>query len=125
MLVFGALFASSYSLHGSVLKTSGTHLPFSLLNAYIFHFIFSFCICLFFKIASYKPKLLEQLGYIYLASVLVKLFSFTVLYKDILFGDPVISTLERFQLLLPLFVFLPFEVYFISKILGQKTYPKN
>src|SRR5690606_1693869 len=107
ILVFGALFSSSYLLHSFVLEINGVDLPFSLLDAYIFHFIFSFCICLFFKIASHKPKLFEQLGYIYLVSVLIKLFCFTALYKNSLFGDQVISTFESFQLLLPLFVFLP------------------
>lgn len=124
-LVYGVLFFGSYSLHGYVLKTKGIDLPFSLLDAYIFHAVFSFCICLFFKIASYRPKVFEQLGYIYLASVLIKLFFFTALYKNVLFGDPAISTLESFQLLVPLFVFLPFEVYFISKILSQNSLPKN
>ena len=125
ILVFGTLFSGGYFLHGYVLKTKGIDLPFSLLDAYIFHAVFSFCICLFFKIASYRSKVFEQLGYIYLVSVLIKLFFFTALYKNSLFGDPGISTLESFQLLMPLFVFLPFEVYFISKILTQNSLPKN
>ena len=124
-LVFGAIFPCSYFLHGFILKILGIDLPFPLLNAYLFHAVFSFCICLFFKIASYKPKLFEQLGFIYLATVLVKLFFFSALYENWLFGEPVISTRESFQLLIPLFVFLPFEVYFISKILGQNPLPKN
>ena len=94
-------------------------LTYSLKNVYMFFAVSSFIICTLFKLGSGNKKIKDQLGFIYLAAVVVKLAFFGVIFYDSVFTEPLTMKL-RISLLIPLFSLLIFEVFFISKILNQK-----
>lgn len=116
LLVFLAVGFLVYFVHNSQVQD----LNFSLSKVYMFFTISSFVICALFQLGSIFKKVKEQLGFIYLAAVVVKLVVFGIVFYDSVFVEP-LTMKSRISLLIPLFSLLFFEVFFISKILNQKT----
>ncbi len=79
-------------------------------------------ICAIFYFLSLKERFVGQIGYLYLGTLLLKLLLFSLIFKDFLFHEEEDSLAERISLLVPVFLFLFFEVIIIVKILGRTGY---
>ncbi|MFI8377830.1 DUF6168 family protein [Leeuwenhoekiella sp. NPDC079379] len=112
----------SYFLHLAILDFLGVELPYSLLNFYLFAAISSLIICLtFISLPDLVPALHDKLGFMFLFSIFGKLFLLVLVFKDFLFSDVLFSRLERLSMLIPIFIFLVYEVLVIVKILNKNS----
>ena len=124
ILVFSAifffLFFVSFFLHNFFIEKQAIILPFSLKKVYVFHLIFSLLICANFLIFSTVNKIFEQLGFIYLGTIVLKLLFFTIIFYKSLFTEESLSFAARLSLFIPMFIFLLTETIFVAKILIKK-----
>ena len=117
---FSFLFASSFFFHSTILEHFNINLRFELFHIYSFHFLFSFIICCLFLFFSNIEKWITQLGFIYIFALVTKLLFFSVFFKNLIFQNEIITKMDSLNLLIPLFLFLFLEVYFIVQILNDK-----
>ncbi len=120
LLVFSFLFFVSYTIHENYLENKEIILPFLLKKVYHFHLGFSLLICINFKIFSSVDKIFEQLGFIYLGTLFLKITIFCIIFYQPIFGEEILSQTARISLLIPLLIFLLTEVIFVAKILNEK-----
>lgn len=118
--VFFSLFFLSFYLHENYLKKQELILPFSLRKVYLFHLGFSLLICSNFLIFSNVDKIFEQLGFIYLATIILKLIIFCIIFYNPIFIEENLSFNARLSLFIPMIIFLLTEAIFVAKILKKK-----
>jgi len=119
--IFIFLFIISFFLHNFYIENHEILLPFSLKKVYTFHLLFSLLICINFLFFSKIDKVFEQLGFIYLGTILLKLTLFSVIFANSIFNENGLSFVARISLFIPMILFLLTEAIFIAKIL-KKTY---
>lgn len=117
-LAFAITFLFFYLLHYNIVNKE-TPLPFSLYEMYLFHAISSFIISSLFSIISKNENILNVLGLFYLLTILLKLGLFAIIFEPVFKAE--LSKMESLHLLMPMFIFLFLEVFFISKILSKNT----
>lgn len=120
IIVFFILNVLSYNIHHYLLLDKGINLGFSLEKIYLFHTIFSAIICVNFIVLSNVDKIFEQLGFIYLATIVLKLILFCVVFYNPIFTIENLSFSERISLFIPMIIFLLTETFFVVKILKKK-----
>lgn len=118
-VVFFTLFFVSHFLHQNYIEKHNIILPFSLKKTYLFHLVFSLLICTNFLLFSSVDKIFEQLGFIYLATILLKLVLFCIIFYNPLFTEENLSFASRLSLFIPMIIFLLTEAFFIAKILKK------
>jgi len=119
--IFFSLFLVTYSLHVFYLDKEQIILSFSLKKVYLFHLVFSLLICINFLIFSTIDKVFQQLGFIYLGTILLKLTLFAIIfYKSIFLGSQ-LSFTERLSLFIPMFIFLITEAILVSRVLSKNN----
>ena len=117
--IFFCIFIISFSLHEYLLEERQIILPFSLKKVYLFHLGFSLIICTNFVAISRVEKIFDQLGYIYLGTILLKLIIFiATFYKSIITGETLLF-ITRISLLIPMIIFLFIEAIIVAKILKK------
>ena len=117
--IFFCIFIISFSLHEYLLEERQIILPFSLKKVYLFHLGFSLIICTNFVAISRVEKIFDQLGYIYLDTILLKLIIFiATFYKSIITGET-LPFITRISLLIPMIIFLFIEAIIVAKILKK------
>ncbi|MCL7752372.1 DUF6168 family protein [Polaribacter sp. Z022] len=119
-IIFFSLFLLSFSLHEFVIENQQINLPFSLKKVYLFHLGFSLLICVNFLIFSTVNKIFEQLGFIYLGTIVLKLILFSIIFNNPLFSEEGLSFQARLSLFIPMIVFLLTEAILVAKILKKK-----
>lgn len=120
MVVFTFVGATSYFLQVSLLSESIPTFSTVLQNAYTFLYFFSLILVIIFQLVSKSDKYFEQLGFIYLGVLVFKIITFAVMFYTQLMGEKLMPQFYRASLLIPVFVFLFLEVFFISKIMRSK-----
>ncbi|MBL85391.1 MAG: hypothetical protein CMO82_01890 [Winogradskyella sp.] len=121
ILVFASVGVLSYLLHNNFIEEKNISLPFSLKKVYLFFVFFSLVICSLFKIGSVINKIKEQLGFIYLGTIIFKITVFAVIfYKSVFEVD--LSNAQRIALIIPMAIFLFIEVFFVAKILNKTSF---
>ena len=118
--VFFSLFMISLFLHESMMEKQAIILPYSLRKVYLFHLAFSLLICVNFKLFSTVDKIFEQLGFIYLGTLLLKIILFYAIFYRPIFANENLTQTARLSLFLPLIIFLLTEVIFVAKVLVKK-----
>lgn len=118
--VFFSLFTLSFFLHENYIEKRVLILPFSLKKVYLFHLGFSLIICSNFRLISAVNKIFEQLGFIYLATIVFKLLLFCIIFYNPIFTIDNLSIEARISLLIPMIIFLLTEAFFVAKILQKK-----
>jgi len=114
-----------YYVHTGVFVSLANQAPFSLQSVYLYHGVFSFLLFIIFLALLNNKKFKDQLGFLYLGSVALKIIGFCLIfYKPIFKAEP-FTNKESFNLLIPIVLFLILEVFFISKLLNKKTPLKN
>ncbi len=117
---FGIFWILVAVLHNYLQKSDALE----ILPHYWFHGTFSLLLCLLILRFSAVKKM-DQLGFIYLGSVLLKILIYAILFHSILFGEISLSSRQSANMLIPLFLGIIFEVVFIAKILRNTTTEKN
>ncbi|NJB37105.1 DUF6168 family protein [Croceivirga sp. JEA036] len=108
--------AVTYGIHTKFFLEEGSFLDF-LSRTYFFHFICSALLVLGIQALSTVKSLVNSLGIAYLASLFIKMGLFVLLFKEPLFAEEETPKSELLSLLIPFFISLFVEVYFIAKIL--------
>ena len=112
------LFAVSYFPHNYTLHLKETQLSFSLLSVYLFHVIAALIV---YSIVEFiAEKLPNQAGYVYLASIFLKIGFFVLIFQASVFANEQLSKPDRISLVIPLFLFLIVEAIAVSKLLNNK-----
>ncbi|MDP5093975.1 MAG: DUF6168 family protein [Polaribacter sp.] len=119
-LIFLALFFLGYHLHEYILKKFAIETAFSLKKVYLFHLGFSLLICINFTIFSTVDKIFQQLGFIYLVSIFLKIVVFSIIFYNPIFSKENLDFASRISLFIPMILFLLTEAFFVAKILIKK-----
>ncbi len=97
-------------------------LRFKLWDVNLFFATVSLIICIHFKFFSAIKNLQSQLGFIYLPTLFIKGALFFLMFKSSVFQLETLTMAERLNILIPLFMFLLLEVFFIVKIITTTKY---
>ena len=122
--IFFTLFYISFSIHNYFLEENQVLLPFSLKKVYLFHLGFSMLICINFKLLSSVNKIADQLGFIYLGTLLLKIVLFSIIFYQSIFTEEELSKISRISMLIPALIFLLTEAIFVAKILNKRDISK-
>ncbi len=122
LVSFSVLFAISFGAHTLISDKMELYLRIPLFSIYLFHYLVSLAICIGFSVLATTEKWSHQLGFVYLFTFITKLMLFAILFRSTLFYTENLNLVDNFNLLIPIFLFLFFEVYFISKLIGKKQY---
>lgn len=90
---------------------------FPIDGIYSFNVVFSLVLLVVLTYASKKESAKDNIGYLYLGSVLMKPFLFIIVFHSLFFDAPPISKKEALCMLLPTLIALFFEVLYCAKIL--------
>ena len=120
IVVFVLVGTTSYFIHLFLLGEIDIAFKALLKKSYTFHFCFSLVLLTIFQLVARFNKLFEQLGFMYMALLVVKIVIFAGLFYPQLLGDNLLPRFYRASLLIPVIVFLPLEVIFISKLMQGK-----
>lgn len=116
------IFLTCYYLHSYILVSAQENPPFELLNIYLFLAIAALVLVVFFELlASLSGQFKDQLGFLYLGAMALKIMLFCVVFRGFLFTNIVLSKLDSISLLIPIFIFIFFEVVIIAKILNRSA----
>ena len=118
---FFALYFTSFFLHEFTLEKLEIEIVFSLKKVYLFHLGFSLLICVNFTIFSTVDKIFQQLGFIYLATIFLKIVVFNVIFYNPIFSKEDLDFASRISFFIPMIVFLSTEAVFVVKILNKKV----
>ena len=119
--IFFALYFTSFFLHEFTLEKLEIEIAFSLKKVYLFHLGFSLLICVNFTIFSTVDKIFQQLGFIYLATIFLKIVVFNVIFYNPIFSKENLDFASRISFFIPMIVFLSTEAVFVVKILNKKV----
>lgn len=117
--IFFCTFIISFSLHEYLLDVRQIILPFSLKKVYLFNLGFSLIICTNFVAISRVEKIFDQLGYIYLGTILLKLITFIAIFYKSIITEEILPFITRISLLIPMIIFLLIEAIIVAKILKK------
>jgi len=119
-VLFVVLSLLCFFIHDFILEYYQIVLPFSLEKVYLFHVGFSLLICVNFILLLTVDEISEQLGFIYLGSIFLKLILFSVAFNKTLFTEENVLFSSKISLLIPTVIFLLTEAIFVIKILNRK-----
>lgn len=95
---------------------------FDLKSIYLFHSVGSLIIVIAAEILfTTSQSLKEQLGFIYLGTTAFKVLLFFIFFSNILFLSHSVSKSEKLSLMIPLAIFMSFEVIMVVKILNRSV----
>lgn len=118
----GLVLIVGYAIHNFILDYFNIEHPFDLWKIYLFQGIATLVLCASFEFISQKSQQLkDQLGFLYLAAMALKVGAFSLFFRDILFSSLVLSKGDSLSLLIPIFLFLFLEVLIIVKILNRNN----
>ncbi len=122
---FGLLSLIGYYLHISLFPKIASESPILLSEVYAFFSIFSLILCILLLRLSKTEKFKDQLGFLYLASVALKIMLFCFTFYRHIFIKGSFTSMESVNLLIPMILCIILEVFFISKILKNTSVLKN
>jgi len=125
LISFIALAFFGYYIHTSVLHSIAEVSPVSLLNLYLFFTSFSLILCISFLYSQKTERFKDQLGFLYLLSVVLKIVVFCVVFRGAIFSQDSFTNKQTVNLLIPIFLMIVLEVFFISKMLNKNKPIKN
>ncbi len=125
LLGFGIIFVLGFSAHQFLLAKIMAQSPIDITNLYLFFGIFSFLLCVILYLLSKTEKFKDQLGFLYLVSVVLKIVAFSFVFSVHIFSERSFSNQENANLLIPMVLNILLEVFFMSKILNNTTPSKN
>jgi len=119
-IVFFFVFVVGFSMHEFFIEKQQINLPFPLKKVYLFHLIFSLLVCLNFLIFSAFESVFEQLGFLYLGSILLKITLFYAFFYASIITKQELTFSHRISLFIPVILFLIPEAAIVAKIMKKK-----
>ena len=111
-----------YAIHYLTLGYFEIVHPYTLWKIYLFQCLATLAICASFEVIATKfPTFKDQLGFLYLGAMVLKVGIFSLFFSEILFSSLVLSKIDSLSLLIPIFLFLFLEVVIIVKILNRNN----
>lgn len=120
LLTFTALYLIGFYFHENYIENKAILLPFSLQKIYLFHSGFSLMVCANLLLLSSVNKIADQLGFIYLGTILIKLLLFSIIFYKSIITNEILEFSARISLIIPLLIFLLTEAFFVIQILIKK-----
>lgn len=120
LLFFLILGVLGYQLHLFIFLKLNYTPSFSLSKLYLFHTGFSILVCVNFILLSNVNKIAEQLGFIYLGTLLLKIVLFVATFYVSVIKADVLSFLDKISMLITTFLFLLTELIFVIKMINRK-----
>lgn len=120
IIVAALLYFVGLNAHELLLDKNEIYLSFSLQKVYVFHVTFSLLVCIAFLFLSKVDKIFNQLGFIYLGVLAFKLVFFSMVFYNEVIDSKNLSKTESLSLIIPLFIFLSFEVFCLIRIMNKK-----
>ncbi|TBN03897.1 hypothetical protein EYD45_07695 [Hyunsoonleella flava] len=114
-----------YYLHVHVFVSISDKSPVPLDVIYLFNGAFSLLTCSTVLYLSNQQKYNDQIGFLYLASVVLKLVLFFLIFYRPIFKTDAFTNTESVNLLIPIILFLIIEVILIRKLLNKNSHLKN
>ncbi|WP_299761685.1 DUF6168 family protein [uncultured Dokdonia sp.] len=124
-IIFVLFSFAGYYIHTTVFTSLANQAPFSLQDVYLYHGVFSLLLCAIFLALLNSKKFKDQLGFLYLVSVALKIMLFCIAFYTPIFKTDSFTNTEAANLLIPIGLFLILEVFFISKLLNKIAPLKN
>ena len=124
-IIFSILYFIQYYFHTNFFEDFADKSPLDLNNVYLFHLFFAFTLVLSFSFLSKTEKFKDQLGFLYLVTLTLKIFLFCVFFRNVIFSDVSLSITQGANLLIPIALPIIFEVVLISKLLKELGVVKN
>ena len=124
-LSFVLLSLLGYCSHTSFLPSIASDSPMSVVGLYLFFTIFSFLLCTSLTYLQKTKKFREQLGFLYLFSVGLKIIIFCILFYSAIFSKESFTNRQSINLLIPMILMLILEVFFVCKLLNRFNPVKN
>lgn len=121
LFVFLSIGYFGYLGHLMLLNNIEVTLPFSLKKLYLFHAGFSTLVGINIILISKIKKVLEQIGFIYLGSLLIKIMLFIAAFYPTITSEEKSSLIIKLSILIPTFLFLLIELLFVVKLLKKNT----
>lgn len=119
-IVFISLYFICFYTHQYYLEKQEIVTSFSLKRMYLFHTGFSLIVCVNLLLLSTVNNMFDQLGFIYLATIVIKILFFSLIfYKSVYLAENLTKS-TRISIVIPLLIFLLTEVVFVAKILNKK-----
>lgn len=115
----------SYYIHSNSFVDFSKTSPIPLDALYLFHTLFTFLLTLVLSIVLFSKKLEGQLGFLYLASMVLKIILFCIVFKADIFTTQSFTNSQSLNLLIPMALALFFEILFLSKLLNKWSTTKN
>ena len=119
LLTFIVLYIVSTYFHNLILDNNDITLPFSIERLYLFLTGYSILICFNLQLFTKTPKIADRIGFIYLGTSLIKIVLFLVVFHPPIILQESLVLPTKLSLLVPIFIFLIMEVFFITKILNR------
>lgn len=110
--VFILSFILTYLLHAYLIGCNSFFKDCALFKPYVFLLSFTLLVVIVFLILAQIKKLKDQLGFIYMSTLALKLILFVVLFQNYFFGDSVEIQINKGHFLIPVFLGLGCEVVF-------------
>ncbi|WP_299057592.1 DUF6168 family protein [uncultured Polaribacter sp.] len=120
LFVFLSIGYFGYLGHLMLLNNIEVTLPFSLKKLYLFHAGFSTLVGINIILISKIKKVLEQIGFIYLGSLFIKIMLFIAAFYPTITSEEKSSLIIKLSILIPTFLFLLIELLFVVKFLKRK-----
>ena len=119
-ILCGLVLIIGYTIHHFILDFLQIEHPFALWQIYLFQCLATLALCASFEVIAQKSKKYkDQLGFLYLGAMVLKIALFSIFFSSILFSSLVLSRTDSLSLLIPIFLFLFLEVVIIMKILNR------
>lgn len=117
--------ALAYTFHAKLYVDFANASPIAIQSLYLFHIIFTLALVILLSFLMFQEKFKDQIGFFYLASMILKIFLFCIVFKQQIFNDRSFTNEESINLLIPMALALLFEILFLSKILNTIQPIKN
>ena len=117
--IFILSFTFIYLLHAYIIGCNYFIENCILFNPYIFLLSFVLLVVTVFKILFQMKKFKDQLGFIYLSTLVLKPVLFIILFQGYFFDDLAEIEINKGHFLVPVFWGLACEVYFLSELLKR------
>ncbi|NAS31661.1 hypothetical protein GTQ40_11810 [Flavobacteriaceae bacterium R38] len=125
LVSFMLLLLIGFNSHQLILSQLAIDTPFSLKKVYVFHGAFSLLLCTNFFLLFHTKKFKDQLGFLYLVSVALKIILFCIVFSEHIFTEDSFTQTDGINFLIPMAVMLFLEVFFINKLLKKSSPVKN
>jgi len=120
------LLCIAYYIHTTTFTHFANKAPIPLEKVYAFFVGFYIILGVSFSFLYTKTSFKDQLGFLYLASVVLKIILFSIIFSKQLFMiDSSFPRQSAVNLLIPIILTLIAEVFIISKLLNNSTRQKN